>query len=150
MGDLPKGIESGFAATILISILILLQKAMGVQPQFDLLAWLGKAAGSSDPIFIWMLHFIVGSVFWGLGFAVLSPHLFGPHWLRGAVFGVLAWLVMMLVFLPSAGLPVFASGMGPAIPAVAFGLHLVFGVVMGEVYHLLVHFFPGEVEEEQA
>jgi hypothetical protein len=57
---------------------------------------------------------------------------------------------MMLVFLPSAGMPVFAQGSGLGIPAAALVVHLIFGVTMGEVYHLLVHYFPGEVEEEKA
>jgi uncharacterized membrane protein YagU involved in acid resistance len=99
---------------------------------------------------IWILHFLIGSVMYGVLFAVFSPHLPGPKWLRGAQFGVLAWLAMMVAFLPAAGLPIFAMGMGPEIPVSAFVIHLIFGVTMGEVYHLLVHYFPGEVEEDKA
>lgn len=151
MGDLTKGFEAGLIATVFISVLLYAQQAAGVHPDFNLIALLQSAAGMPGEIFMpWIIHFIVGSVFWGLGFAVLSPHLPGPHWLRGAIFGVLAWIVMMLVFLPAAGLPVFAQGMGIGIPATAFALHLVFGLVLGEAYHLLVHYFPGEVEEENA
>jgi hypothetical protein len=150
VGDLPKGVEAGFTATILISLLIYAQKAMGIQPEFDLLALLGRAAATADPVMVWILHFLIGSVLWGGLFAAFSPHLPGPKWLRGSLFGILAWLVMMVFFLPAAGLPVFAMGMGPAIPVSAFVLHLVFGVTMGEVYALLVHYFPGEVEEDKA
>jgi hypothetical protein len=150
VGDLPKGVEAGFTATVFISLLIYAQKALGIQPEFDLLALLGKAAANNDPVMIWILHFLVGSVLWGGLFAALSPHIPGPKWLRGTFFGILAWLAMMVAFLPAAGLPIFAMGMGPAIPVSAFVLHLVFGVTMGEVYALLVHYFPGEVEEDKA
>lgn len=150
MGDLPKGVQAGFAATLLISLLLYAQKMLGVEPGFDLLAMLARAAGTNDIIMVWILHFLIGSVMWGLLFAVFSPHLPGPKWLRGIQFGVLAWLVMMVAFLPAAGLPMFAMGMGPTIPVGALIVHLIFGVAMGEIYHLLVHYFPGEVEEDQA
>ena len=150
MGDLPKGVEADFAATLLISILVYLQKSLGIQPEFDLLALLARAASSNDIIMVWILHFIIGSVMWGLLFAVFSPHLPGPKWLRGIQFGVLAWAVMMLAFLPAGGLPIFAIGMGPGIPVTALVLHLIFGIAMGEIYHLLVHYFPGEVDEDKA
>jgi uncharacterized membrane protein YagU involved in acid resistance len=150
VGDLPKGVEAGFIATVLISLLIYAQRSLGIQPEFDLLGLLAKAAATRDVYMVWILHFLVGSVLWGGLFAAFSPHLPGPKWLRGALFGVLAWLAMMLAFMPAAGLPIFAMGMGPSIPVSAFVLHMIFGITMGETYQLLVHYFPGEVEEEKA
>jgi uncharacterized membrane protein YagU involved in acid resistance len=141
--------EAGFAATVLITILIFVQQGLGLSPQFNLLAMATLVVGG-DPIMGWIFHFTVGGVMWGLGFAVLSPHMRGPHWFRGATFGVLAWLIMMLAFLPTIGIPMFADGEGPTIPVASFVLHLIFGLTLGEVYHLLVHYFPGEVEEEKA
>jgi hypothetical protein len=95
----------------------------------------------------WFVHFIVGVGLWGVGFAALSPHLPGPHWARGLMFGVLAWLAMMIVFLPAAGMPVFAQGLGTTIPIVSLALHLIYGAVLGESYHLLLHYLPSEVDE---
>jgi|SRR5215467_9070722 len=149
MGDLPKGMEAGFAATVLITILLFIQKQLGLSPEFDLISMVTLIAGG-DPILGWIFHFFVGGVLWGLGFAVFSPRLPGPHWLRGAIFGVIAWLIMMVAFLPMVGFGVFAAGMGPTIPVAAFVIHLIFGLTLGEVYHLLVHYFPGEVEEGEA
>ena len=149
MGDLTKGMEAGFAATVLISILMFIQQRLGLSPEFNLLAMATVAVGG-DPIMGWIFHFFVGGVMWGLAFAVMSPHLRGPHWLRGATFGVLAWLIMMVAFLPAIGMPMFGEGQGPTIAVAAFVLNLIFGLTLGEVYHLLVHYFPGEVEEERA
>ena len=149
MGDLSRGVEAGFAATIVISILLYIQQMLGFTPEFNLIAMATKVAGG-DTIMGWMFHFLIGAIAWGLGFAVVSPHLPGPHWLRGAMFAVVAWVLMMVAFLPAAGLPVFANGMGLTIPAASLILHLIFGLVLGETYHLLVHYFPGEVEEEKA
>ena len=149
MGDLTKGAEAGFAATVLITVLIFVQQRLGISPQFNLIA-LATATVGGDPVMGWIFHFFVGGVLWGLGFAVLSPHMPGPHWFRGTLFGLLAWLIMMVAFLPTIGLPAFAEGHGPTIPVAALVLHLIFGLTLGEVYHLLVHFLPGEVEEERA
>jgi uncharacterized membrane protein YagU involved in acid resistance len=149
MGDLPKGMEAGFAATVLITILVFIQQTLGLSPEFNLIAMATKAVGG-DTIMGWIAHFFMGGVVWGIGFAVASPHWPGPHWLRGALFGVLAWLIMMVAILPMIGYEMFAAGMGPTIPVASFVLHLIFGLTMGETYHLLVHYFPGEVEEGEA
>jgi len=149
MGDVGKGVEAGFVATVVVSVLLLVQQAAGLSPQFNLISLLMTAAGTPQyPTLGWILHFVIGAGFWGAGFAAFSPHLPGPHWLRGLMFGALIWLVMMVAFLPAAGLPMFAVGMGTAIPIVSLALHAVFGLVLGETYHLLLHYLPSEVDEE--
>ena len=95
----------------------------------------------------WALHFVIGVGLWGAGFAAFSPHLPGPHWLRGMMFGVLAWLVMMIAFLPSAGMPMFAAGMGWSRSALYARAASLLRLVLGESYHLLLHYLPGEVDE---
>jgi hypothetical protein len=148
MGDVTKGLESGFVATAVISVLLLIQQALGILPSFNLIDLAMTAAGTPNQIAMgWSVHFIVGVVLWGAGFAAFSPHLPGPHWLRGAMFGVLTWLVMMILFLPTVGMPIFAAGLGLPIPLFTLGLNLVFGVVLGETYHLLLHYLPSEVDE---
>ena len=47
---------------------------------------------------------MLGIAYGGL-FAAFSPHVSGPHWLRGLAFGFLIWLVMMLAFLPLCVIP---------------------------------------------
>ena len=148
MGDIGKGLEAGFIATLVITALLFAQSMSGLAPEFDLIAMLTQAAGTPGATVMgWIFHFVIGVGVWGAGFAVFSPHLPGPHWLRGLVFGLLAWLVMMIAFLPAANMPMFASGMGYTIPGIALMIHIVFGVVLGEAYHLLLHYLPSEVDE---
>jgi uncharacterized protein DUF6789 len=148
MGDVAKGVEAGFVATVAISILLLIQQAAGVAPQFNLIALIMAAAGTPEyPSLAWIVHFAVGVGAWGIGFAAFSPHLPGPHWVRGLIFGVLTWLATMIAFLPAAGLPMFAQGMGTEIPVVSLVLSLIYGLVLGETYHLLLHYLPSEVDE---
>ena len=148
MGDISKGVEAGFVATVVISMLMLAQAAAGIAPGFNLISLLAQAANTPDyPSVAWIGHFVIGSVLWGAGFAALSPHLRGPHWVRGVTFGVLAWLAMMVLFLPTAGRPIFDQGMGTTVPLLSLALHLIFGGVLGETYHLLLHYLPSEVDE---
>jgi hypothetical protein len=148
MGDITKGLESGFIATVFVSIVLFAQQMLGFMPNFNLIDVLMTSAGTpGQPLLGWALHFVIGVGLWGAGFAAFSPHLPGPHWLRGLIFGALAWLAMMVAFLPSAGLPMFAAGMGIGIPLYMLALHLFFGLVLGESYHLLLHYLPSEVDE---
>jgi hypothetical protein len=147
MGDISKGVQAGLAATVVISILILLQQAAGMTSAFDLIGMIQDAANMPNVVVAWIVHFVVGVGLWGVGFAVLSPHLPGPHWLRGLMFGAAAWLVMMVVFLPAAGMHVFAMGAGTSIPVISLVIHLIYGAVLGESYHLLLHYLPSEVDE---
>jgi len=148
MGDISKGVEAGFVATIFISVLMLIQAAAGVAPDFNMISLLKQAANTPDYASVaWIAHFAIGSILWGGIFAVLSPHLPGPHWLRGMIFGTAAWFAMMVLFLPAAGLPMFAAHISTTIPMAALAIHLVFGAVIGETYHLLLHYLPSEVDE---
>lgn len=148
MGDITKGIESGFIATVVISILLLVQQMTGAMPAFDPVGWYNVAAGTTDhPAMGWILNFVTGAVAWGSLFAVLSPHLPGPHWFRGLVLGCITWLLMMVVFMPSAGMAMFAQDMGIGIAIISLVFNLVFGLVLGETYHLLLHYLPSEVDE---
>jgi hypothetical protein len=148
VGDVTKGVQAGFIATVVISIIMVVQHALGFLPQVNIIAmWMSAAGMPNSPGIAWILHFAMGVGLWGTIFSVVSPHLPGPHWFRGAVFSVFTWLAMMTLFLTAAGLPVFAVGLGPTIPVATLVLHLIFGLVLGETYHLLLHYTPSEADE---
>lgn len=148
MGDIIKGLQAGFLATLVLAVVLFVQQALGMVSDFNLFQMLMVSAGTPDaPLFGWALFFVIGTTLWGLGFAAVSPQLPGPHWLRGLLFGAFAWLVMMTAFLPTVGLPMFARGHGLMIPLAALVMHLFYGVVLGEAYHLLLRYSPGEVDE---
>jgi hypothetical protein len=147
VGDVLEGLIAGLIATIVITLAMIAIQSAGVAPGFNLIALIKAAAAGDDTMFAWIVHFGIGIVLWGGLFAAFSPHLPGPHWVRGLIFGTLIWLAMMLAFLPAAGLPMFALGSGAAVPMTALGLCLLFGLVLGEAYHLLLQYFPGEADE---
>ncbi len=131
-----SGLIAGFVATVVISLLMIGIEALRVLPQFDMIGILadllgrGRAAG-------WTLHFMIGTVGWGVLFAGLQPSLPGRTVLqRGVVFGILAWLVMMLA-MPLAGADLFALNFGWPVAATTFILHVIFAAVLGLVYAAL-------------
>jgi uncharacterized protein DUF6789 len=130
-----KGMVAGFVATAVLSVLMVMKTMMGVMPELDVIAMLTKMMGASSPAAGWIAHFVIGTVVWGGLFAVLDPHLPGnSHWIKGVLFGIGAWLVMMVAVMPMAGAGFFGMNLGMMAPAMTLVLHVIFGGVLGGVY----------------
>ena len=136
-GMIGRGIAAGFVATIVLSAMMLVKHSMGLMPELDPIAMITAMAGANSPALGWIAHFVIGSILWGIGFAVVSPYLPGPFWLRGVIFAVGAWLLMMIVMMPMAGAGLFGLGLSMMTPVATLVLHIVFGLVLGGVYFLL-------------
>jgi uncharacterized membrane protein YagU involved in acid resistance len=136
-GVIGRGVAAGFVATVVLSAMMLMKQSMGLMPELDPITMITTMAGASSPAVGWIGHFVIGSIFWGISFAVINPHLPGPYWLRGTIFAVGAWLMMMVVVMPMAGAGLFGFGLGMMAPVVTLVLHVVFGLFLGGVYGLL-------------
>lgn len=140
MKKIISGIVAGFIATIVISILMIIKTKMGLVPTLNPIADNAALAGRPDALAIgWLMHFIIGAIVWGIAFAIFSMFTNRiAHVLRGLIFGILAWLVMMIFFMPVAGYGIFAVGLG--MPAIIMTLvfHLIYGLVLGFVYGLMM------------
>lgn len=128
-----RGLLAGLAATIVLSGIMLMKQAMGVMPHLNAIAMISHMLGA--PLAVgWIMHFMIGTVFWGLLYAWLNPLLAGPQWLRGAEFATGAWLVMMIMLMPMAGAGAFGLKMGMMAPVATLMLHWIYGIVLGWVY----------------
>jgi uncharacterized membrane protein YagU involved in acid resistance len=131
---------AGLVATVVLSALMLMKSMMGLMPGLDVVAMLaGMAHGMmglpANPVVGWVLHFMIGTVLWGIGFALLYKVLpSGGPVSKGIVFGVLAWLLMMLIAMPMAGAGLFGMKMGMMAPVMTLVLHLIWGAVLGATY----------------
>ena len=76
--------------------------------------------------FGWIGHFALGTVAWGIIYAALQASLPGTPVVKGLIFGALAWLAMMIFFMPLAGNGLFA-------------LHLIYGAALGVAYAKFAH-----------
>lgn len=134
-----KGLVAGFAATLVLSALMVGKQMMGIMPELDMASMITAMLGLPSVAFGWLMHFMIGTVAWGVGYAVLRPHLpGGPIW-SGVLFGVAAWLMMMIAVMPMAGAGLFGLGMGIMAPIVTLMLHAIFGAVLGAVFQALTN-----------
>lgn len=137
---LLRGVMAGFTATLVISLILVLRLAAGIIPWYDPIEVMNLAAqdlfGTPDSrMLAWGIHFVVGTLIWGLLFALLVPYLPGrTPTRRGLEFGVASWLVVMVTVFPLAGSGLFGLGLGVVAPLSMLIAHLIFGAVIGAVY----------------
>jgi hypothetical protein len=145
MPNALKGVIAGFVATLVLSVLMIFNSTIGLMPQIDIVRLL-TTLGTLTTASAWMDHFIVGAVVWGLLFAAVDATTTRPAlWMKGIIFGVFAWVMMMVTFMPLAGAGFFGAKIG-ITPAVGLlFLHLVYGVVLGVAYGLLGLWVPAKV-----
>jgi len=132
-----KGMIAGFCATSVLSFLMIMKSSMGLMPELDPIGMMAAMAGASTAAVGWIAHFVIGTVFWGVGFVLVSPYLPGSYRVRGVLFAIAAWLGMMVVLMPMAGGGVFGLNRGMMVPVAALAMHVVFGLVLGSIYGLL-------------
>jgi hypothetical protein len=83
---IERDIIDGLVATAALSAIMLMKQSMGLTPELDLIAVITAMAGASSPVVGWIGHFVIGAVFWAVGFAIVSPYLPGPLRFRGPIF----------------------------------------------------------------
>lgn len=139
MSRIGKGMLAGFAATVVLSALMVMKTAMGVMPALDLPRMIAGMMGQSNmPALGWAAHFMIGIVLYGVAIVLLDQRLPGSHTVRGMIVSAGGWLVMMTMLMPMAGAGLFALDLGLMAPVMTLMLHLIFGAVLGAVYGRLV------------
>jgi len=135
-----RSIVAGFVATLALSILMIIKGTLGMLPQMNVIRMLAGMAHAHlelppSPGIGWIAHFLIGTLLWGIGFALLYKVLPGRAAVaKGLSFSVLAWLLMMLIPLPMAGAGLFGLKLGPMVPVATLVLHLAWGAVLGWTY----------------
>ena len=135
MGNLGKAMLAAFVATVVLSILMVMKAMMGVMPGLDIAAMLAKMMGAPDtPLLGWIGHFMIGTVGYGVVFALLAGKLPDSLVVQGVIVGILGWLAMMIMVMPIAGAGLFSLNFGIVAPVMTLMLHMIFGAVLGWVY----------------
>lgn len=136
MNKYLNGMLSGFLATVALSLMMFAKGAMGLMPQLDVIKMLSSMMGMPQYLLLgWMAHFLIGTVVWGILYSLLVPRLPGTNYVvSGIVFGILAWVMMMVVVMPMAGAGLFGRNFGPMAPVATLMLHVIYGAVLGLVY----------------
>jgi uncharacterized membrane protein YagU involved in acid resistance len=137
--SIKGGLTAGFVATVVLSVLMIGKAASGLMSNLNPIAdmvHLGSMLAGTDvpPVFGWVCHFLIGTIVWGIAYALLVRHLPGPPVVQGLIFGVIAWLAMMIVFMPLVGHALFGLDLGMPAVVITLILHVVYGGVLGTVY----------------
>ncbi len=129
------GMMAGLLATVAVSAAMAVLVPLGLAPDIiGLLAHMLQSGRDTG----WMLHFLVGTVAWGGFFALLQPFLPSRSAVvRGMMFGIGAWLAMMLIMMPIADAGYFGLALGWTTPFTTLVLHLIFGAALGLTCSLL-------------
>jgi hypothetical protein len=139
MSKWSNGLLAGLAATVVLSVLMAIKSALGFMPAVDAIEMLRQLGAEhfglpESPVAAWTVHLAIGVVLWGLVFAHTYETWPGAPAMKGAVFAIMIWLLMMSMFMPMVGAGFFATNIGPAAAVATLVLHLVFGVVLGGVF----------------
>jgi len=144
MGKTGKSMIAGFVATVVLSVLMVIKMKMGVMPELNAIKMMttmahGMLGTPAVPIVGWIMHFMIGTVVWGVLFALIGKSLPGSGYVsKGLTFGVLAWVLMMVMVMPMAGAGFFGLSLGMMAPVMTLMLHLVYGAVLGGLYGKLL------------
>lgn len=137
MSRVQKGVVAGLAATIAVSLLeaVNLFLLKWFTPFPDILAnFLGMQGNSAAG---WAIHLLAGVFVLGPLFGILCPRMpTDTPETKGILFAVGAWVVMMVGIFMFGSPRVFGSNM--ATIGWLLATHMVFGIVLGNVYAKLV------------
>ena len=133
---------AGFGASMVHIALMEIKHRTGILPGFepyeDLQRLLSSMTGHAfGPPLSWLLPYINGALVLGFVFGQLFVHLPGRSpVVKGAVFGLFAWLVLGIGLLPLTGSGVFARELGlGSLPAVLMlAMVMVYAIVMSLLY----------------
>ena len=127
-----RAIAGGLVGTILLTLMMRFVAPMMTGQKMDVAGKLGDMTGMG-PIAGMIMHFLVGSVIFGLIYALaLFRFLPGAPWQKGLLSGVIFWLGLEILMMPMMGGGLFSSQMGGMkIVVAALIAHLVYGAALG-------------------
>lgn len=137
--SISKAIIAGINGTIVMTLFMFMGNFMGIN--MNVPKMLASMLGGII-ILGWVMHFMIG-VTLAIGYGLLLNNRINisKSWLRGAVFGIIPWLMAQLLVMPMMSIingMEFSSGLfsGSFVMAAASLMaHLVFGAVVGFLYN---------------
>ena len=133
IGALPRAIAGGFVGTIVFTAMMKFLAPMMIGHPMDIAVVLGTFTGLGVVAGM-VIHFVLGSLGFAVGFLIVGRYLPGPVWLRGVTFMTGVWFIAGLVAMPILGVGLFFGGAREAIAALIG--HVVLGAILGTIVRL--------------
>lgn len=136
MVSIKSGITGGIVATVVAGAMMLMNNAIHRLPDPGIGQMLAALLGVPSHVVVgWLVFIVLGVFIFGLAFALLAHRIpIQSYLIKGLVFGLACWLLMMMVVMPLAGAGVFAMNRGHIVAAIDLVLNLVYWVVLSLVY----------------
>ena len=134
MIKIGRAIVGGAIGTVLLTSMMYFVAPVMTGRTMDIAAMLGSMMGGSWALGM-MVHLAQGIVVFPLIYVLgVYQRLWGAPWLRGIVWGIVLWLLALLVVMPAMGSGFFSAGAGgmPSVLSSLFG-HLIYGLALGAV-----------------
>jgi len=133
LSALPRAITGALAGTVVFTLMMKFLAPEMIGHPMDIAAVLGTFTGLGTSAGL-VMHFLLGTLGFAIGFVIVGPYLPGPGWLRGVVFMAAVWLLAALIAMPILGVGLFFGGAKEAMAAL-FG-HVALGAILGMVARL--------------
>ena len=130
---LPRAILGGLAGTVVFTLLMRFLAPEIIGHPMDIATVLGTFTGLGTPAGV-VMHFLLGTLGFAIGFVIVGPYLPGPVWLRGVIFMTAIWFLAGLIAMPVLAVGLFFGGAKEAMAALIG--HVVFGAILGLVVRL--------------
>ena len=129
-----KAIVAGLAGTLAMTMVMLMAPLMGMPPM-PVGKMLADFMGMPEALG-WIAHFMIGTVLALIYVSVFASRLPGSGVVRGALYGLLPWLLSQVMVNPMMGAGIFASNTPAPVMMVIGSLmgHMIYGAVVGGVY----------------
>ena len=130
---LPRAIIGGLAGTVVFTLMMRFLAPEMIGHPMDIAAVLGTFTGLGTSAGV-VMHFLLGTFGFAIGFVIVGPYLPGSGWLRGIIFMAAVWFLAGLIAMPILGVGLFFGGAKEAMAALIG--HVVFGAILGMVARL--------------
>lgn len=140
-----RSVAAGFCGNLVHTVLMALKSWAHWLPSFDpyrdLQASLTAALGTSVPAVVpWLLSYFNGAVVLGLIYGLIYRRIPGGNGVvKGAIYGIVGWVLIGLLFLPLHGKGMFGihAGLGLAPAFFTLLMILTYSVTLGVAYAAL-------------
>jgi hypothetical protein len=142
MNSLAASWTSGFIATVVVSVFMVLQSVTGIASEASFIGIITQFANERMVIpgsaVGWGVHFFVGVVIYGLVFALVN-YLMRTRTgvIKGVMLVLMFWVLMNIAFVPMLGYGLFGFKQGAAIFLVTLVMHIIYGLALGLSYDKL-------------
>ena len=130
---LPRAIIGGLGGTVVFTLMMRFLAPEMIGHPMDIAAVLAAFTGLGMSAGV-VMHFLLGTLGFAIGFVIVGPYLPGPGWLRGIIFMAAVWFLAGLIAMPILGVGLFFGGIKEAMAAL-FG-HAALGAILGMVARL--------------